>query len=55
MHKFVFICKKMSKLKNVEFSTYPHWKQRKRWKKSVFPQSYPHYPHKNICFRWITL
>ena len=22
--KLVFICKKMSKLKNVEFSTYPH-------------------------------
>ena len=36
VHKNVFICKKASKLNKMEFSTYPHRKQRKTWKNKDF-------------------
>jgi len=54
MHKNVSNCKKQSKVKKKKFSTYPHLKTGKTWKNTTFSKSYSHYPHKNMCFWWIT-
>ena len=50
MHKFVLICKNASRREIIKFSTYSHLNYRKMGKNRMIQQSYPHYPHKNMCF-----
>ena len=50
MHKFVLICKNASRREIIKFSTYSHLNYRKMGENRMIQQSYPHYPHKNMCF-----
>ncbi len=48
MHKKAEICKKKSKLKKIELSTYPHSKHQKTWKKVDFEKVF-HIFHTKRC------